>query len=58
MKPRHKPDPLLKKGHAHKSKKDYSRRDGSWQKEIDAGLPNLKIQDWPESDSDKQGAHE
>ena len=59
MKTKKEPRALLKKSHAHKSKKDYDRKNDyadSWQKEIDAGLPNMNIVDWDEV-TDKSGGH-
>jgi len=47
MKPRHKQDPRLGKGHAHKSKKDYKRRvkhSDEWGDHID-GQPHIKIKE-------------
>jgi len=56
--PKHKPDPLLKKSHAHPDKTKYNRKrnadDGTWQKEIDANCPHLNIQDL----TDKSGSIE
>lgn len=47
QKPRNKPDPRLKKGHAHKSKKDYKRkpkRSDEWGDHI-SGMPHLNVED-------------
>ena len=58
MKPRNKPNPLLKKGHAHKSKRDYKRADrNTWADEINANPPNLNVVDY-EDLPDKTGGHE
>jgi len=58
MKPRHKPDPLLKKGHAHKSAKYYKRaKPNTWGNEISKNPPNLNVVDY-EDLPDKTGGHE
>ena len=44
MKTRKPPRELLKKSHAHKSKRDYKRADkNTWQDELNANPPHLKI---------------
>ena len=57
--PKHKPDPRLKKSHAHPDKKkDYRREDFTWQGELDKHTPvNMEIIDWDEV-ADKSGGTE
>jgi len=47
--PKHKPDPMLKKSHAHVSKKDYKRptpsQENTWRDEAE-GCPHLNEVDW------------
>ena len=52
------PRELLKKSHAHESKKDYRREDFTWQDELDKHTPvNMEIIDW-EDVADKSGGTE
>ncbi len=54
--PKHKPDPRLRKSHAHESAKDYKRRSkhsDEWSDHF-SGMPALQVEDLIEEVSDEQ----